>query len=391
MYMVKARNISILLIVSVLLLSTILRSLTLMAPVSALSLACENSAACREAAAEEERANAASASASATASSYAQAVAYKNSEIAQKRLIIAQAKANIEALIAEITAAEQKLTRQQNNLAVLLIDMYFSQNSDPVLMLAGSTTISELAEREAREQTARDQIDRANTEVVRLKGELEQKRREEEANLAAQEAAEQELLIAKAELETLVAKYSSDASAYEAEAAAARERKIQAEREEQERNPQLYHSGSFYGAANSYEWKYNCPQDQDYYYSVYNGYVIGGFVCECVSYAAWKVYEAYGIYITNWGNASTWAIYASANGYLVDGNPTPGSVGAAGGGAYGHVIWVESVNPDGSINVTEYNNAWATYLYSGDYHYGDFGARTMTAWEAAEYSYIHFR
>lgn len=402
--MVKTRNITLFIISYVLILSTVLYTTAVLGTrVSALSPACQNSAACREAAAEEERANTASAEASAAADSYAQAVAYKNAEIAQKRSLIAQARANIDALIAEITAAEAKLTRQQNNLAVLLIDMYFSKDSDPVLMLAGSTTISELAEKEARESTARDQIDRANSEIKTLKSQLEEKKLAQEANLAALEVAEAELRTAKAELEALVAKYSEDASAYSAEAAAARERKIAAERKEQEDHPELYHVGSYYGATNSYEWQDKCPEQQDWDYSYHNGRIIGGFLCECVSYAAWKVFETYGIYITNWGNASTWSYYASISGYRVDGTPTPGSVGAVGGGPYGHVIWVENVYPDGSIDVSEYNNMYSTCLYQtgGNVNYcsysywnyptGEFGARRMTAWEAAEYSYIHFR
>ena len=47
-------------------------------------------------------------------------------------------------------------------------------------------------------------------------------------------------------------------------------------------------------------------------------------------------------------------------------------------------------NDDGSINVTEYNNAYATQLYSGDSHFGDFGARQIPASEVWRYNYIHF-
>ena len=55
------------------------------------------------------------------------------------------------------------------------------------------------------------------------------------------------------------------------------------------------------------------------------------------------------------GNANTWGVRAAAIGYLVDHNPAPGAVFQSNGGWYGHVGYVESVNPDGSIVATEMN------------------------------------
>ena len=109
-----------------------------------------------------------------------------------------------------------------------------------------------------------------------------------------------------------------------------------------------------------------------------------------MSYAGWKAYEAFGKVIA-WGNAYSWDDRARAYGYRVDHEPEADSIGQIDGGAYGHVFWVESVNADGSINVTEYNNAYATKLYSGSFHYGDFGARTISAGEVWQYNYIHLR
>lgn len=354
---------------------------------SAISKACEKSPECVAAHQAEEEANAAASAAANTANSYQQAVAYKNYEISQKTAQIAQTKATIAQLISDINAAKNKLSRQQDNLAVLLIDMYFDADTDPVMILAGSSSISELAEREARERTVKDQIEKANEEILILKAELEQKQAEQENNLRAEELAEAELRSAKIELENLVAKYSADADAYESEAAAARERKLAAERKYQEEHPEEFRIGSYYGAANSYEWQADCPQFQDYYITYIDGYPVGGFVCECVGYAGWKAYEQYGVYLS-WGNANTWDDYGRLS-YVVDNVPSAGSIGQSDGGGYGHVWWIESVNADGSVNITEYNNAWATYLYTGDYHFGDFGARTMSAWEASQFTYIH--
>lgn len=58
-----------------------------------------------------------------------------------------------------------------------------------------------------------------------------------------------------------------------------------------------------------------------------------------------------------WGNAATWASYASAAGLRVDGSPAPGSImqNSGGYGGYGHVAIVESVNPGVSVTISEMN------------------------------------
>ena len=55
------------------------------------------------------------------------------------------------------------------------------------------------------------------------------------------------------------------------------------------------------------------------------------------------------------GNANSWAYNAAAYGYQVDRTPSAGAVFQSGSGWYGHVGYVEAVNSDGSIVVTEMN------------------------------------
>lgn len=87
-----------------------------------------------------------------------------------------------------------------------------------------------------------------------------------------------------------------------------------------------------------------------------------------------------------WGNAATWNVYARAAGYAVDKNPTVGAVFQmpafvdAYTGSYGHVGIVESVNGDGSVNVSEMN-------YAGNFNRVTY--RTIPAAQAALYNYIH--
>lgn len=58
---------------------------------------------------------------------------------------------------------------------------------------------------------------------------------------------------------------------------------------------------------------------------------------------------------SNLGNANMWASRAAAMGYVVNRTPSAGAVFQTSSGWYGHVGYVESVNGDGSIVVTEMN------------------------------------
>lgn len=352
-----------------------------------ISRACQNSAACREAVAKEQEANRNAAAASNSADLFQMKVNELSVEIASQEAEIAQTEVEIKELKKQIYETELELEEQQEALAELLINMHFSGDSEPIKILAGSNSISDLAEKAAREEVAKQQISATATSIKEIKEQLEADKAEVEDLLTQQQTAKEALVAKRGEQQNLVTKYQNDAEAYTEVAKAAQAAQRAAEKAEQEAHPELYR-GSAYTGANTYPWQGDCPEKQDWYGTVWNGYYIGGYVCECVSYAGWKAYEAYGVVLA-WGNAYNWDDRARAAGYTVNHTPAANTIGQVDGGAYGHVFWVESVNGDGSINVTEYNNSYATYLYSGHSHYGDFGSRTISAGEVGRYNYIH--
>ena len=83
---------------------------------------------------------------------------------------------------------------------------------------------------------------------------------------------------------------------------------------------------------------------------------------------------------SNLGNAASWAYNAAAMGYVVDRTPSAGAIFQTGGGWYGHVGYVEAVNPDGSIVVSEMN-----------YNYQPFRVvqSTVPANMVGNFNYIH--
>ena len=360
------------------------------AKVSGISHACESSPECKAAAAKEQEAKKNAAAAASTANAYQNKVNESVAEIATKETEIAESEADIKELQKKIIENQEKIDSERDALAELLVNKHFESDAEPIKVLAGASSISDLAEKAAREEVAREQINAQAQKIKAVKKELEDDKAKVEETLAWQQKTKEELLVKKKEHEELVEKYKDDAEAYEEVAAVARKEKLEAERAWQEQHSVSFAGIAFYSGDDTYPWQAECPEKQDYYLTYIDGNSIGGYVCECVSYAGWKAYEAYGLALA-WGNAYSWDDYAVAAGYKVDNTPAAGTVGQMDGYPYGHVFWVESVNEDGSINVTEYNNAEATRLYSGDFHYGDFGARTISAGEVGQYNYIHFK
>ena len=371
------------------LLTPFLANIMMIKEAEAVSLACRNSPECMAAVDREKEANRNAASAAASMSLFQSKVNQLNVEIAATELEIAETKAQIDDLKKQIEEAEKKLKSEQEALASVLINMHFEGDAEPITILAGASSISDLAEKQARNEVVRQQISATAVKIKGIKEKLESDKAEVESLLAQQEVAKASLVERRAEQQALVERYQNDAAAYAAVAEEAKQAQREAERREQEAHPEKYR-GFSYSGVNTYPWQDVCPDQKDWFLTYIEGSYIGGYVCECVSYVGWKAYEAYGL-ILAWGNAYSWDDRARAYGYRVDHTPEPDSIGQLDGGPYGHVVWVESVNADGSINVTEYNNYYATYLYSGDSHDGDFGARTIPANQVWNYNFIHLR
>lgn len=94
-------------------------------------------------------------------------------------------------------------------------------------------------------------------------------------------------------------------------------------------------------------------------------------------YCTWYVKNRRGASLPNGlGNANTWYSRAAGMGMAVGPTPRAGAVGTTTRGALGHVIYVESVNADGSINISEMNAPV-------------FGGVTYRTAAASEFSYIY--
>ena len=81
-------------------------------------------------------------------------------------------------------------------------------------------------------------------------------------------------------------------------------------------------------------------------------------------YCTWYVKNRRADIPNNLGNANTWYSRAAAQGFAVGSTPRAGAVGTTTRGGLGHVVYVESVNADGSMNISEMNApTWGVVSY----------------------------
>ena len=73
-------------------------------------------------------------------------------------------------------------------------------------------------------------------------------------------------------------------------------------------------------------------------------------------------------------------IICARDGYRIDGNPTVGSIAQSDAGYYGHVAFVERVNSNGSILVSEMNFSASPGILT---------YRTIPAYQVRNYKFIH--
>lgn len=317
---------------------------------------------CKQAEAAEKEASEKANNAAAQADTLDGEIARLNEEIKMYEARIVANRAKADDLKKQIEENTKKLELQKDALADMIIAMYLEGETDELTLLASSNSLSDYAERQTRLDSTRDQISLSTQMVETLKNDLEAQKKEVDRVIADQEIQQQAIKETKRREEELVAVYKANAAAYAADSAAARKIK---EAEIAEAIRKNNSTGAIGNGVNTYPKKNNCPAD-NLRYSFY-----GGYVCQCVSYTGWKVFERYGIRISAWGNANQWHNTARRLGYKVDHTPEAGSVAISTSGPYGHAMWVEAVNDNGTINLSEYNNSYS----SASHKAGDFGYR----------------
>ncbi len=277
----------------------------------------------------------------------------------QSQIDLNQAK--YESLIVKIKENEQRIADNKDALGATIADMYVDEGITPIEMIASSSNIGDYVDKESYRSSVSDQLQTTIDTIRKLKKELENQKAEVERVLADQKAQREALAAKEAESANLLAQPRGEEAAYQA-MSAEKNSEISKLRAQQaaELAARARSIGGGYsslpgdGSRGGYPSKWaNAPM---------NSYVDdwGMYSRQCVSYAAFKVAQNYGNmpYWGGRGNAHEWDDNARAAGFKVSSVPAAGTVAILNDGSYGHAAWVESVNADGTINISHYNVGW---------------------------------
>lgn len=295
----------------------------------------------------------------------------------------------------EIAATQKKLDGNRSVLGAIIADIYFDDDISPLEMLASSRNISDYVDQRSHRTAISMRLTDTVRQINALKETLDSQQQETERLLGEQKLAKQALADKEEEQQGLLAKTQGDNAAYQALAADRERTKGELHRQQQAaieaamRRGGSSFSPSTIGDASKggYPWEAGCWVNANAWsFGGPNGNgtdPLGHGCRQCVSYTAFKVGQRTGNYPRYWGNANMWPASARASGYQTGSVPRANSVGVIMSGQYGHTVWVDSVNSDGSLTISQYN-----YFNAGGPGWGHYSK--MNASPAAYDVFIYF-
>jgi surface antigen len=257
----------------------------------------------------------------------------------------------------QITEKQNKVDLEKKYLGEDIRTMYVDGQLTTIEELATSKNLSDYVDKESYRTTVQNKIDATIKQIAALQAQLQKQKTELDGQIASEKQQNAQLASVQGQQQQLLsynqgqqADYNSKISANSSAISDLRRQQIAAN--------SRFSSGGSVGApgtgptcGGSYPAMWcNAPQD-----SLIDSW--GMYNRECVSYTAFKV-AASGRYMPYWGgigNANQWDDNARRAGIPVDGNPQAGDVAISNSGAFGHAMYVESVNGNGTINISQYN------------------------------------
>ena len=312
-------------------------------------------------------------------------IAILQNQQASLRTQIKLKQAEYDQIVAEIATTQQRIDDNSETIGYVIAQYYYNKDVSTLERIASSENFSSFIDEEVRLSNFSDTISEIIKENENLKEELTQKKKNAESILVDLKNQKEQLASSEAEQASILAETRSDEAAYRQKKSDAASQKAELEEQQQAILADLAkrYSASNVSAGSSakggYPYSGYCPQRKDAFADQW-----GMYICECVSYAAWKVYSTYG-YMPYWGgrgNANQWLANARGT-YTISSEPKVGSVGISNAGAWGHAVWVEAVSGD-RVYISQYNyrNAATNYM-AGEY---------SEQWiNKGAYTYIYFK
>ena len=274
-----------------------------------------------------------------------------NSQITTIQGQIVDSQKKIDNLNAQIKKNEILIKQRRKAMGQVLADMHVDDQISPLEMLASSNSIGDYIDKQEQRSSLRTSLNGKIKEIKALQKKLEENKKLVENTLRDQESQRNVLSSKQSEKAKLVADTKNDQNAYSA-LAQKRNSEVAKLREEQlmeNRKRFIVGAGSAGTGGYPSAWA-NAPLD---------AYVDpwGLYTRECVSYVAWKIHST-GRFVPHFGgagHAKQWPSTTERYGIRNGSTPKAGAAAVSMAGQYGHVMYVESVNGDGTITVSDYN------------------------------------
>lgn len=277
-------------------------------------------------------------------------------------------------LTKDIKAAQKRLKEQKGLLSANIRSMYIEGDISPLEMIASSRNISDFVAKQEYRDRLKEAITSTMDEIEGLKKKLAAQKKEVTRILKQQESLRDSLRVKNNEADRKLAQVKDTRASFN-RVVARRTNEIQQLQAQQAAIEQARNqwTGGYIssGGTGGYPWA-NAPIDPNWGISlVVDSW--GLYARQCTSYVAWKLSsQGYGVrHFNGQGNANEWPSTTASYTSQRVGSPRVGDAAVQYLGVFGHVMFVESVNGDGSITISEYNwipNSFSQRkIYQGEY------------------------
>lgn len=294
----------------------------------------------------------------AEAASLSDAIAKLQAQIDTLQGQIDANRAKVVDLQRQITEAEAELAKQKQIMGESIKAMYLEGQISTLEMLASSKDLSDFVDKQQYRNAVQAKIKATLDRITALKLQLKEQKEQVEQALKDQEAIQAQLDGQRAEQARILSLNQAEQAALNAQIKQNSSQVAALRAQQAAANARLFAGANVvlgvacdtaHGDTYPSPW---CSSPQD---SMLDSW--GMYNRECVSYTAWRVSES-GRHMPYWGgygNANQWDEDAVSEGIPVDSNPRAGDVAIKNSLPYGHAMYVEGVNGDGTINVSQYN------------------------------------
>ncbi len=294
----------------------------------------------------------------AQASSYEDAINRLEAQINSLQQSIVSTQNKIDDLNNQITIAEADLAQQKKVLGENIKAMYLEGDISALEVLASSKNLSDFVDKQQNRNAVQSKVAATLTKINDLKAQLVQQQKEQNGLLSNLQGQRAQVQASENQQASLLSFTQAQKASYDQQIKSNNTQIASLRAQQAAANARLFAGANVVlGSAcdTAHGDTYPSPWCSSYQDSMLDSW--GMLNRECVSYTAWKVAES-GRFMPYWGgvgNANQWDEDAIADGIPVDGTPRAGDVAIKNSQPYGHAMYVESVNGDGTINISQYN------------------------------------